>query len=278
MHLNLDVSIMSIEVNGLPGDQTAAYGLPAQVRTQMPDIFLGRLQPDAPENGLPLLLVGAAWIENVRFVDLGGNRMGIAGEIVLGTAAGAVARAMLQSKNGGVPAPPSGVHEQNLQVGFGRWPVDGTLTLPPGGGPFSAVLLRKGGDGIGPRRHLPVLQADAGLRPGTRSSRYRRSPVRSSSLGLPDSDEQGELSGAQQDILVDAVSAIRVLPGGAAHPAGPHIRSRAGARRGGSACATAGDQRAPDRGFDPDLLLPKNARGNDERCGRTASSGPECQT
>jgi len=39
---------------------------------------------------------------------------------------------------------PAGVRERELRVGQGQWAVDATLALPPGKGPFPAVLLVPG--------------------------------------------------------------------------------------------------------------------------------------
>jgi dienelactone hydrolase len=215
LHLNLDVQLVSVEVNGSPADQTAADGLPQRVRAQLPEILFGRLQPDAPENGLPALLAGAASIEDVRFADLGGDRLCIAGEIVLGTAAAAAARAILQSKSGGVPVPPSGVQEQNLQVGFGRWPVDGTLTLPSGGGPFPAVLLMRGETTLVDRdgtslADKPMRDYAWGL--AARGVAVLRYDLRRWAY-LIAMNKANEPVDTQEDVLTDAVSSIRVLRG-----------------------------------------------------------------
>ena len=144
LHLSLDTRLVSVAVNGSPADRTEADGLPERLRAQLSEILFDKLQPDAPENGVPPLLAAAASIENVRFVDVGGNRLGLAGDIEFSPGPGVVARGMLRARSNGVPSPPPGVQERNLQVGFGPWPVDGTFTLPSGVGPFPAVLLMRG--------------------------------------------------------------------------------------------------------------------------------------
>lgn len=45
------------------------------------------------------------------------------------------------------PPPPAGLREETVTVGTAPWALPGTLTLPPGGGPFPAVVLV---DGSGP--------------------------------------------------------------------------------------------------------------------------------
>jgi hypothetical protein len=263
-------------VNGSPGDQTAAYGLPAQVRAQMPEVLFGRLQPDAPENGLPAVLAGAASIENVRFVDLGANRLGMAGDIVFSAAAGAVAHAMLQSKSDGVPAPPPGVQEQNLQVGFGRWPVDGTLTLPPGNGPFPAVLVMRGetaSDRDGTFQFdKPVRDYAWGL--AARGIVVLRYDPRRWAYVIA-MNKVNEPVDTQEDVLTDPISAVRTLRGL------PRIRQDRIFVLGqgdAGACSTGGDRRGSDRGFDPNLLLTTEALGNNERCSPTPSFGSGRET
>jgi hypothetical protein len=50
LHLKFDAQILSVKVDGVPGDEESAFGLPGHRRTLLPDLLFTQLQPDAPEN------------------------------------------------------------------------------------------------------------------------------------------------------------------------------------------------------------------------------------
>jgi hypothetical protein len=214
LHFKFDAQIVSVRVNGAPGDEQAAFGLPSRVRTLLPDLLFAQLQPDAPENRLPALLAQAASLENPHFVDLGGGRVGLAADVALTSVALTAVRLILGGKTDTVPTPPSAVQERNLQVGFGRWPVDGTLTVPSGRGPFSAVLLMRD-ENILDRdgtfnSDKPLREYAWGL--GARGIAVLRYDVRRWAY-LTAMAKANEPLDTQEDVLADAVSALGELRG-----------------------------------------------------------------
>jgi hypothetical protein len=206
LHLNLDAQIVSVAP-----DDGAAADMPPRLRTLVPEVLFGHIQPDAPGNGIPAALSISASIDNLRFVDLGGNRLGLAAEVTLPLAAMTAARMLRQGKSNG-PALPPDVTERNLQVGVGRWPVDGTLTLPSGEGPCPGVLLMRGETVLD---RDGSLQFDKPLRDyawglAARGIAVLRYDLRrwAYAASMAKANEPVDV---EQDILADAVSALRIL-------------------------------------------------------------------
>jgi hypothetical protein len=65
LHLEFDARLPWVKVDGVPGDEQSALGLPGQLRTLLPDLLFAHLQADAPENRLPSLLAQAASLQNL---------------------------------------------------------------------------------------------------------------------------------------------------------------------------------------------------------------------
>lgn len=109
-------------------------------------------------------------------------------------------------------AHPERFHEQEVQVGHGRWVLPGTLSLPQGDGPFAAVVLVHGSGPADRDETLPPNKPFRDLAWGLASLgiavlRYeKRTNVYAAALKR----EVGTLT-VKEEVLDDALSAVAVL-------------------------------------------------------------------
>src|SRR5258708_904120 len=109
-------------------------------------------------------------------------------------------------------AQPERFHEQEVQIGQGRWVLPGTLSLPQGDGPFAAVLLVHG-SGPGDRDEtLPPNKPFRDLAWGLASQgiavlRYeKRTKVYAASLG-----SERDTFTVKEEVIDDALEAVALL-------------------------------------------------------------------